>query len=90
MARPHQTILSRTPEPARRSLTLTNTRSPKSASFHHNERSVAGASLNLAPMTIQECDEGLIGHNISDDEDEDRFSSKRFFQSYRSRILILD
>lgn len=73
-ARHQQNILIRTPEPARRSLTLTNTRSPKSTSLHCNERPLAGVSGLTTPSTIHECDEGIVGNN-SDDEDEDRSSS---------------
>ena len=62
-------ILIRTPEPARRSLTLANTRSPKSLSSHSNERSSLATT-----STIHECDEGILPNN-SDDEDEDRLST---------------
>ena len=65
--------LSRTPEPVRRSLTLASTRSPKSC----NERLLPSNVSTLAaagPTTIHECDEGLVGNN-SDDEDEDRLST---------------
>ena len=68
-------ILIRTPEPARRSLTLSSTRSPKSLPVHNNERSSTGVSTMTTPTTIHECDEGIVGNN-SDDEDEDRLSSK--------------
>ena len=62
----HQSnMLIRTPEPARRSLTIANTRSPKSLTLQNSDRT---------PSTIHECDEGL-GVNNSDDEDEDRLSS---------------
>ncbi|CAF5161193.1 unnamed protein product, partial [Rotaria magnacalcarata] len=37
-----QNILIRTPGPARHSLTLTNTHSPKSISLHDNEQSLTG------------------------------------------------
>ncbi|CAF4049913.1 unnamed protein product, partial [Rotaria sordida] len=72
--RHQQNILIRTPEPVRRSLTLTNTRSPKSIPLHNNERSLTGISTITTPSTIHECDEGIIGNN-SDDEDEDRSSN---------------
>ena len=83
--RHQQTVLIRTPEPARRSLTLANTRSPKSSTMHPNDRPLAGVSTSISPMTIHECDEGLAGNNLSDDEDEDRLSSKRsfFFESFK-------
>lgn len=76
--RHQQNILIRTPEPARRSLTLANTRSPKSLSLHNNERSLTGITNLTTPSTIHECDEGISGNN-SDDEDEDRSSSKFIF-----------
>ena len=72
--RHQQTILSRTPEPVRRSLTLANTRSPKSG----NERVVTNNVSTLAataPTTIHECDEGILANNNSDDEEEDRLST---------------
>ncbi|CAF3453250.1 unnamed protein product [Rotaria sp. Silwood1] len=72
--RHQQNILIRTPEPVRRSLTLINTRSPKSISTHNNERSLTGVSTITTPSTIHECDEGISGNN-SDDEDEDRSSN---------------
>ncbi|CAF3559549.1 unnamed protein product [Rotaria socialis] len=72
--RHQQNILTRTPEPVRRSLTLTNTRSPKYTSLHTNERSLAGASTLTTLSTIHECDEGIT-ENISDNEDEDRSSN---------------
>ena len=72
--RHQQNMLIRTPEPVRRSLTLANTRSPKSLSLHHNDRSVTAMSNMTTPSTIHECDEGVVGNN-SDDEDEDRLSS---------------
>jgi hypothetical protein len=72
--RHQQNLLIRTPEPVRRSLTLSNTRSPKSLSLHNNDRSLTGISTITTPSTIHECDEGIVGNN-SDDEDEDRLSS---------------
>lgn len=74
--RHQQNMLIRTPEPVRRSLTLANTRSPKSLSLslHHNDRSITAMSNMTTPTTIHECDEGMMGNN-SDDEDEDRLSS---------------
>jgi hypothetical protein len=78
-ARHQLAILTRTPEPVRRSLTLANTRSPKSLSLHNNERSLTGISTMTTPSTIHECDEGVVGNN-SDDEDEDRLSSMNFFK----------
>ena len=72
--RHQQNMLIRTPEPVRRSLTLANTRSPKSLSLHHNDRSITAMSNMTTPTTIHECEEGVVGNN-SDDEDEDRLSS---------------
>ena len=73
--RHQQNLLIRTPEPARRSLTLSNTRSPKSLTLHNNnERSLSTVSTLTTPSTIHECDEGIVGNN-SDDEDEDRLSN---------------
>ncbi|CAF3991739.1 unnamed protein product [Adineta steineri] len=72
--RHQQNLLIRTPEPARRSLTLANTRSPKSLNIHNNDRTLAGLSTITTPSTIHECDEGIVGNN-SDDEDEDRLST---------------
>jgi hypothetical protein len=72
--RHQQNMLIRTPEPVRRSLTLANTRSPKSLSLQNNDRSLTGISTITTPSTIHECDEGIVGNN-SDDEDEDRLSS---------------
>ena len=66
-ARHQQNVMIRTPEPARRSLTLSSTRSPKSLA------SLTGNSSTMT-STIHECDEGLIRNN-SDDEDEDSLSS---------------
>ena len=64
-----QNLLIRTPEPQRRSLTLANTRSPKSLTLHNNDRSISTVSTLTTPSTIHECDEGIVGNN-SDDEDE--------------------
>jgi hypothetical protein len=72
--RHQQSLLIRTPEPVRRSLTLANTRSPKSLTLHTNERSLSAVSTITTPSTIHECDEGIVGNN-SDDEDEDRLST---------------
>ncbi|CAF1097370.1 unnamed protein product [Adineta ricciae] len=73
--RHQQNLLIRTPEPARRSLTLANARSPKSLTLQNsNDRSLGGISTLTTPSTIHECDEGVMGNN-SDDEDEDRLSS---------------
>ncbi|CAF1202768.1 unnamed protein product, partial [Didymodactylos carnosus] len=65
----NQVVMIRTPEPPRRSLTLSNTRSPKS---------VTSSTLNqtssvTTTTTIHECDEMI--RNNSDDEDEDSLST---------------
>jgi hypothetical protein len=85
--RHQQNLFIRTPEPARRSLTLANTRSPKSVPSHNNERSLSGVSTITTPSTIHECDEGIVGNN-SDDEDEDRLSSRNLFVLLEIMILI--
>ncbi|CAF5184360.1 unnamed protein product, partial [Rotaria magnacalcarata] len=63
-----QNILIRTPGPARHSLTLTNTHSPKSISLHDNEQSLTGKSTIATPSTIHESDEGIVENNSDDDE----------------------
>ncbi|CAF2157538.1 unnamed protein product [Rotaria magnacalcarata] len=70
-----QNILIRTPGPARHSLTLTNTHSPKSISLHDNEQSLTGKSTIATPSTIHESDEGIVENNSDDDEDADRSSN---------------
>ncbi|CAF3744254.1 unnamed protein product [Rotaria socialis] len=70
-----QNILVRTLEPARHSLKLTNTHSPKSISLHDNEQSLTGKSTIATPSTIHESDEGIVENNSDDDEDAARSSS---------------
>jgi hypothetical protein len=69
--RHQQNSLIRTPKPVRHSLTLADTRSPKSLSLNNNDRSLTGISIITTSSTMHECDEGIVGNN-SDDEDDDR------------------
>ncbi|CAF3771786.1 unnamed protein product [Rotaria socialis] len=70
-----QNILVRTLEPARHSLKLANTHSPKSISLHDNEQALTGKSTIATPSTIHESDEGIVENNSDDDEDAARSSN---------------
>ncbi|CAF1306921.1 unnamed protein product, partial [Didymodactylos carnosus] len=64
-----QVVMIRTPEPPRRILTLSNTRSSKFLT----SATLMQTSSNIATTTIHECDEMI--KNNSDDEDEDSLSA---------------